>query len=140
MSAVARLPRARGFTLVEVLVVLGMVGVLCTFTYPSYAAHMKKGRARTAALELLSLSLVMEGRLNQQRVYPPLAEGSEATPARFPGWQPVMGEHFRYTVHSTSEGYTLKAEGRAALRDCTITLRSNGSRSASAACGLAGWS
>jgi prepilin-type N-terminal cleavage/methylation domain-containing protein len=140
MVSVVRPPRPRGFTLVEVLMVLGMVALLCSLTFPSYASHLKKGRARTAAIELATLALAMENKLQQQPGYPSWPEGTPATPALFPGWRPTMDEHFLYTVESNEAGFKLQAVGRAGLHGCTLTLDSSGRRSASADCGLAGWS
>lgn len=46
--------RAGGFTLIEIMVVVALVGILATIAYPSYLEHLRKGRraeARTALMD-----------------------------------------------------------------------------------------
>lgn len=46
----------RGFTLIEMMIVVAVVGLLATIAYPSYQDYVLKGRraeARTALLELM---------------------------------------------------------------------------------------
>ncbi len=50
------LPSQRGFTLIEVMIVVAIVGILAAIAYPSYRDSVLKGRraqARTALMELL---------------------------------------------------------------------------------------
>lgn len=53
-------PRARGFTLIELMIVMGIVAILTAIAYPSYQEHIMKSRRATAQSCLLELSQFME--------------------------------------------------------------------------------
>jgi type IV pilus assembly protein PilE len=50
----------RGFTLVELMIVVAIVGILSAIAYPSYISHVQKTRRATAAGCLTELSQWME--------------------------------------------------------------------------------
>lgn len=48
--------RSRGFTLIEVMIVVAIIGVLASIAYPSYQEYVRKSRraeGRTAMMEML---------------------------------------------------------------------------------------
>lgn len=129
----------RGFTLVEVLVVLGMVGIMAGGAVPSYLAYIKKCRARAAAEDLATLAIKME-QIGQRRLqYQPFDEGTAASAGLFPGWEPSMGQYFSYTVASSATAYTLRAAGQGSSAGCNLVLDSIGRATSSSACGFSNW-
>ncbi|THF65890.1 prepilin-type N-terminal cleavage/methylation domain-containing protein [Pseudothauera nasutitermitis] len=52
--------RSRGFTLIEVMIVVVIVGILASIAYPSYQQHVLKTRRALATGCLLELSQFME--------------------------------------------------------------------------------
>jgi type IV pilus assembly protein PilE len=63
MSSVQSVPvtrNQRGFTLVELMIVVAIVGILSALAYPSYQSHMQKTRRVAAAGCLMELAQWME--------------------------------------------------------------------------------
>jgi type IV pilus assembly protein PilE len=61
MPSNAHLPRpSRGFTLIELAMVLAVVGILSAVAVPSYQAHLAKARRSEAVTALTRLQLAQE--------------------------------------------------------------------------------
>ena len=52
--------KQQGFTLVEMMVVVAIIGLIATIGYPSYVEQMKKSRRADAKVTLVSLAQVQE--------------------------------------------------------------------------------
>jgi type IV pilus assembly protein PilE len=61
--------KARGFTLIEVMIVVAIVGILAAIAYPSYTEYVERGRRNDAKAVLLEVAQYMERRFTEQRDY-----------------------------------------------------------------------
>ena len=134
--------RARGFTLIELMVIVAVVAILAAVALPAYQGYVKSSRAKSATADLAALSLNVENYFQKRLTYP---TASTPTSEWQSGWTPSQGAYFTYGSSFTSTGYTLTATGRSSAgMACTLTLtvpRSGAvTRSASGAdCGFSTW-
>lgn len=108
----SRLPRrARGFTLVEMLIGVSVAGVLSSVAYPSFHGAMAKSRRADALIALTKMQLAQERWRSEHRAYASTGQLG-ATPT-------TEGGHYRLEVVSADDsGYVLRATAQGAqLRD-----------------------
>jgi type IV pilus assembly protein PilE len=136
--------RERGFTLIELMIVVAVAAILATVAMPAYTRMINKSRAKDAAADLASLGLNLENRFQLQLSYPVNAAGTVVgTSANntFTGWAATQSSYFDYSLLSNAASYTLTATGKGRLKDCIVTLTGGTSndRTASSACGFTTW-
>lgn len=133
-------PRAHaGFTLIELMIAVVVLGVLAAIAIPSYTSYVNKSRAKSGSADLAALALNMENRYQLSLSYPVNAAGTAATTTMFPAWAPTQSDYFNYTLVSTATSYTLTATGKSSLANCVMTLNNSNARTATSACGFTTW-
>lgn len=135
----------KGFTLIEVMVVLATLGILAAIALPSYEHHVHRSKARAAASDLVTLSLVLESTFLKQLAYPSYADHTNiaAQPAErpepvasdFAAWVPSQAKDFKYSISSSAQGYQITASSDW----CTLTLNERNERPLHACPALSHW-
>ena len=69
----------RGFTLIELMVVVAVIAVLAAVAYPSYTSHLAKGRRAAAQSYLMDLATKQAQYLLDKRAYAPTEAALGAT-------------------------------------------------------------
>lgn len=127
-----RLLSWRGFSLIELMVALLIVGVLVSLAWPRYQSHVRRGQRAEAQAALLEAQHFMERYYAVQGRYTTATGTAPTLPARLQG-VPAQGEvRYRLSLESvTATGFVLRAEPQAAMvgDPCgSLTLASTGAK------------
>lgn len=122
-----------GFTLIELMIVVAIIGILAAIAYPSYQRHIENTRRSVAQAELMELAQWMERRYTASYDY---RDGTGAPTLPFEE-SPQDGSATFYKLSFQGSvarnSFTLQAvpEGAQTNDDCgTLTLDSSGTKGA----------
>ncbi len=96
------LPRARGFTLIEVMITVAIVAILAAVALPAYTAYLRRGDLTTGFTGLTSYRVTLEQYYQDNRSY---ANGTAC------GATAPTVNHFSLSCATTTNGYTITATG-----------------------------
>ena len=71
--------RQSGFTLIELMIVVAIIGILASVAYPAYTNSIAKGKRGEARAALMNLLQQEERYLTQMNTYEPFALGTPVT-------------------------------------------------------------
>lgn len=129
--------RSRGFTLVEVMIVVAIIAILAGVAYPSYQDYVTRGRIPEATTQLATRQVRMEQWFQDNRTYlnlPAVASANfcpaaaDTTTSRFFDFTCVVGP---------GQTYVLTATGKAAMAGFAFTVNQANNRATTAV--PAGW-
>lgn len=114
--------RQTGFTLLEVLITVAIVGILSAVALPAYSDYVMRGRLTEAFSALAAVQPNAEQFWSNQRTYVGFdGASSNAFPA--------ATTNFTYSLsNATNAGYLMTATGRAAAAGFVYTVDQQGNR------------
>jgi type IV pilus assembly protein PilE len=121
--------RQRGFTLIELMIVVAIIGILASIVYPSYTDYLRSSRRADAQSDMLKIQLGMEKWRANNNTY-----SSTLANAGFTDANP----YYSYEIADTSaSAYTIKAAAggdQANDTGCTSLTLNQSSAKGPAAC------
>lgn len=136
-----RRARRYGFTLIELMTVVVVIGILVAVAYPSYQDHVRKAKRAEGKTALLKAAQVLERAYSDNNVYPtdlgPLF-GRPANNPVYSGENPAGGAYcITVAVVAATSTYTLTATPSGAAAHTAPCVALNGGFDDPAATGCA---
>lgn len=126
-----------GFTLIEIMITLAIVGILAAIAYPSYMDSIRKSRRADAKVALSNAAQALERYYTENNTYlnAALGDGAGAIfPDHAPSDQPHANAYYTLSITNQAAGtYTLNATPTGSMSgdSCgTLTLDQLGQKGA----------
>jgi len=124
---------ASGFTLVELLVVVAIVGILAAIAVPMYGDHVTRGALVEAHAGLSDFRVRMEQFYQDNRTYTGGGLGNCGAAA------PAAAQYFDFACNSAGQTYTATATGKASSRVTGFTYTINEANARQTTAAKSGW-
>lgn len=110
----------KGFSLVELMIVVAIVGILAVVVVPSYRDYLTRGRIPDATSNLSTKRVQLEQFYQDNRTY----TGAPACVA-----DSAISQYFNFSCSVlTASTYTLQAAGKGAMAGFTYTIDQNNAK------------
>ncbi|WP_323847382.1 type IV pilin protein [Microbulbifer magnicolonia] len=122
--------KQRGFTLIELMIVVAIVAILAGIAWPSYQEHVRSAKRADAQGALMGLAQAMERHFTQNGTYIGADDGS-GVPTIFASEAPLDGSNkvYNLVINPTATSYTLTAVAKnGQVGDGNLQLSSSGER------------
>lgn len=99
--------KSKGFTLIEVMITVAIIGILAAVALPAYTDYVKRGKTQEATSELANMRVKMEQYFQDNRTYAGYVDASCVRA----GVAILSGKYFTYACTTEADEYSLTATG-----------------------------
>lgn len=118
------LRHAAGFTLLELMIAVAVVGILAAIAIPSYRQYVIRSNRSAAEQYMLSISNAQEQYRLDNRAY-----AASMTELSMPTTTPELGNNYSFAISAVPPGYVITATAQnAQASDGNLTLDNTGSK------------
>jgi len=128
-----------GFTLIELMIVVAIVGILATIAYPSYQDYVRRAARAEARAKMLNMVLLQERNFSDRGAYVAVASGPLTDGWQTANWSGSSYNSRKYDVTATvgnpANTFTVTATPSNGFSEpaCgALSVTSDGTRSSSA--------
>jgi len=114
-----RQDRSAGFTLIEVMIVVAIVGILAAIALPAYKNYVLRGKIVDATNMLSAMRAKMEQFYQDNRTY----SGSSSACGSASGFNT---SNFHFSCEASASAYKISATGQGSLSDFSYTIDQDG--------------
>jgi type IV pilus assembly protein PilE len=116
----------KGFTLIEVMIVVAIIAILAAVAIPSYSTYVTRGRVTEAVSGLSAMSVRLEQYFQDNRTYVGACVAGTVAPL-------PATDHFSFACSNlAATTYTVTATGQGSMAGFTYTLSEGGARATTA--------
>jgi type IV pilus assembly protein PilE len=117
------LHRGKGFTLIELMIAVAVIGILGTLAFPSYVDYMRRSKLQEGTSNLLTMRTKMEQYFQDQRTFVGACAAGTIVP--------IPSNLKNFTIDcpvKTATAYTVRATGTGDLAGIVYTINEANTR------------